>query len=170
MQNHLIRRRALVARLVQLFIRTVLVITERDLLALLDRRVDNLDIVKQSLIVRFAPFVHRPDIFDVRTEIFVGERTQFFDEFFGMPGGDVLARKHAVDEHTEFGIPELARSEITSAAVGQNIIPCIFEKKDVAADRLAFDNDAVISVEIAGDISTEITASLSNARRSITMP
>ena len=69
-----------------------------------------------------------------------------------MPGGDVLARKHAVDEHTEFGIPELARSEITSAAVGQNIIPCIFEKKDVATDRLAFDNDAVISVEIAGDI------------------
>ena len=104
------------------------------------------------MVVRLAPFVHRPDIFDVRTEIFIGKRAQLFDEFFGMLGSDVFACKHAVDEQAKLGIVKFARSEITSAAVGQNIVPCLFQKRQIAPDRLALDNDTVIFIEIVCDI------------------
>ena len=67
-QDHLIGRCTLVALLVQFFVRAVLIVAECDLLTLFDCRVDDLDVVKQGLIVRFVPFVHRPDVFDVRAE------------------------------------------------------------------------------------------------------
>ena len=151
----------MIARFVQLFVRSVLVVPKRDLLTLLDCRIDDLDVVKQSLIIRLAPFVYRPNVFDVRTEVLVGKRTQLFDKFFRMLSRYVFACKHAVDKQAKLGIFKLARNKIASAAVRQNIIPCVFQKKDVAADRLALDNDAEISVEIAGNIFLDLVLFLS---------
>ena len=136
----------------QIPVYAVLIIAERNLLPFLNCRVNDLDIVKQGLVVRLAPFVHRPDIFDVRTEIPVGERTKPLDEFFGMLGGDIAARQHAVDKHTKFGIVERALSKIAAPSVGGDIIPGLFQKRQIAPDRLALDGDAVIFIKIVDDI------------------
>ena len=69
-----------------------------------------------------------------------------------MFGGDIAARQHTVDEHTEFGIVERALGKIAAPVVGGDIIPRLFQKRQISADRLALDDDAVIFVEIIDDI------------------
>ena len=136
----------------QIPVYAVLIIAERNLLPFLNCRVNDLDIVKQGLVVRLAPLVHRPDVFDVRTKILVGKRTKPLNEFFGMLGGNITARQHAVYEHTEFGIVERALSKIAAPSVGGDIIPSFFQKRQIAPNCLTLNGNAVISVKIINDI------------------
>ena len=58
-------------RLMGLFIDSVFVIIVMYLLSLFDRRVDQFNIIKQSLIARFVPIIDRMNMLDIGAEILI---------------------------------------------------------------------------------------------------
>ena len=77
--------------LVELFIDSVFVIIVMYLLSFLDSRVDQFNIIKQSLIIRFIPIVYRMNVLDIRTKIFIRQAAKPFNDILGMFCGNMLA-------------------------------------------------------------------------------
>lgn len=75
----------------ELLVGSVLVIIVMELFSFLDSRVNQFDVVKQSLIVGFVPIVYRVNMFDIWAEILIGQTAEPLDDVFGMLCGDIPA-------------------------------------------------------------------------------
>lgn len=76
MQDHQIRGHILMRRLMEFLIDSVLVIIVMYLLFFFDSCINQFNIIKQSLIIRFIPIIDRMNILYMRAEIFVRKSTQ----------------------------------------------------------------------------------------------
>ncbi len=64
----------------------------------------------------------------------------------------MLAAEDTVDQHVKLSVLEFARFQISSRPSGFDLYAGFFKKRDVAAYGLALDYDAVLELELFGDV------------------
>ena len=139
-------------RLVQLFIQPVLVVVKGDLFSLLDGVVNDFNIVKQGLVFRLAPLVHRIDILHMRTEVLIRQAAQAVDQIGGVLGRDIFAAQHPVNEHAQLGILEPPAVQIATRPPGFDVDPGLLQQGNIPADGLSLNGDAVFLLKMPGDV------------------
>lgn len=151
-EDHLVGADALVGRIVQLFVRPVLVVIVADHHTLLDGLIDDFDVVEQFLVLRLAPVIDRENVLHMGFEVFVGLGAEALDQVFGMLRVDVFATQDAVDQHPKLRVLEIPAMEIHAAPAGIDLDARLPKKGQIPCDGLPFNHDAVVTLQAVRNV------------------